>query len=281
MSVELFYFSGTGNSLFVAKELKRRLPNAVLTPIAKCMNQSLITSSHKTIGLIFPVHALTIPIVVKQFLKKLDTRSAEYIFAIATREGTVFKGFRAINGILKKQGKRLNAQFLLTMYNNESRHENYSVPSKSDIRNIEINVLTKIDRIVNIIVNRETSLEKDTAATTQIEGPLPVKWFLEELVVILMWIAEKIGGVQYFYSDDTCNSCAVCEKICLSGKIIMRNEKPLWQKDVMCYMCFACLNLCPQEAVQIEDIPGVKSYTKYNGRYTHPYASVKDLIEQK
>jgi formate hydrogenlyase subunit 6/NADH:ubiquinone oxidoreductase subunit I len=46
-------------------------------------------------------------------------------------------------------------------------------------------------------------------------------------------------------------------------------------------MCFACLNFCPVKAVQISDIPGVKSMTKENGRYPHPYASVDDMINQK
>jgi Pyruvate/2-oxoacid:ferredoxin oxidoreductase delta subunit len=46
-------------------------------------------------------------------------------------------------------------------------------------------------------------------------------------------------------------------------------------------MCFACLNYCPEKSVQINDIPGVKSYTKENGRYSHPYAVVKDISMQK
>ena len=53
------------------------------------------------------------------------------------------------------------------------------------------------------------------------------------------------------------------------------------QKNVLCYMCFACLNYCPKESVQINEIPFVKSYTKENERYSHPYAKVKDISNQK
>lgn len=46
-------------------------------------------------------------------------------------------------------------------------------------------------------------------------------------------------------------------------------------------MCFACLNYCPNQSVQINDIPGVKSYSQQNGRYTHPYATVRDIAGQR
>ncbi len=47
-------------------------------------------------------------------------------------------------------------------------------------------------------------------------------------------------------------------------------------------MCYACLNFCPAQSVQINDIPGiVKSYTRTNGRYSHPYATVKDIAREK
>jgi len=33
MSTEIYYFSGTGNSFYVAKELQKRIPKAKLIPI--------------------------------------------------------------------------------------------------------------------------------------------------------------------------------------------------------------------------------------------------------
>ena len=81
MSVEIYYFSGTGNSLHVAKELQKRIPETKLTPIVSLLDKDVIKTSGETVGFIFPVHALTIPIAVKKFLRKIDLTSAEYIFA--------------------------------------------------------------------------------------------------------------------------------------------------------------------------------------------------------
>nr|WP_231551393.1 hypothetical protein [Methanobacterium sp. SMA-27] len=61
----------------------------------------------------------------------------------------------------------------------------------------------------------------------------------------------------------------------------MINGKPNWQKDVQCFSCHACLNYCPEQAVQIKSTRLLKSYTDKNERYPHPYATDDDLAGQK
>jgi len=281
MAAEIYYFSGTGNSLFVAKELQKRIPNSSLIPIVSLMDEKAVRTKGKTIGLVFPVHALTIPVAVKRFIRKADFASSEYLFAIATREGTIFRGFEKIDRLLKKKNKQLDSHFVLNMYNNESRHEGYKVPSESDILSLESAVLAKLDYIQNIINNRMASREKDLDYTIDFGHHPFINKLLEKTVLTSMAVSEYIGGVNYFYSDSNCTGCGICEKVCLSKKITVMGKKPVWNKKVLCYMCFACLNFCPRKSVQIKDIPGVKSYSTVNGRYTHPYATVKDIYDQK
>src|SRR5665647_1679783 len=87
MSTEIYYFSGTGNSLFVAKELQKRIPDATVIPIVSLLDQEVIQTHGDIIGFVFPAHALTIPVAVRKFIQKLDLKQSEYIFAIATRWG--------------------------------------------------------------------------------------------------------------------------------------------------------------------------------------------------
>ena len=85
MSTEIYYFSGTGNSLYVARELQKRITDSIIIPMVSLLNKKVIRTQGKTVGFVFPVHALTIPIAVKRFIKKTDMESSEYIFAIASR----------------------------------------------------------------------------------------------------------------------------------------------------------------------------------------------------
>jgi len=281
MSTEIYYFSGTGNSLYVAKELQKRIPDSIIIPIVSLLNKKVIQTQGKTVGFVFPVHALTIPIAVKKFIRKAEMKSSEYLFAIATRDGSIFRGFKKIDKLLKKKNKHLNSHFILNMCNNESRHKGYKIPSESDILSLEKVAQEKLDAIQNIIINKMTSREIDVNYSDGFTYHPILNYLLEKLVLLGMTVAEYIGGVNYFYIDTRCNGCGICEKVCLSKKIKIKDNKPIWQKNVLCYMCFACLNYCPKKSVQIKDIPGVKSYTRENGRYSHPYATVEDIAGQK
>ena len=281
MSTEIYYFSGTGNSLYVARELQKRIPDSIIIPIVNLLNKKVIQTQGEAVGFVFPVHALAIPIVVKKFIKKTDLESSEYLFAIATRHSTIFRGFEKIDQLLKKKNKHLNSHFILNMCNNESRHKGYKIPSESDILSLEKTVQEKLDAIQNIIINKMTSREIDSNYFYGFPYNPILNHLLEKLVLLGMTVSEYIGGVNYFYTDSSCNGCGICEKVCLSKKIKLKDNKPIWQKNVLCYMCFACLNYCPKKSVQIKDIPGVKSYTKENGRYSHPYATTQDISMQK
>ena len=125
------------------------------------MQQEIIHTKGKRVGFIFPVYALTIPIPVKRFLKKLDISYAEYVFAVATRLGIVFKGFKRIDKILKKKNSGLNSHFVLNMYSNDVKVEDYQSPNEAEISKLEIIVQNKLDQIISIILNQVASKEKD------------------------------------------------------------------------------------------------------------------------
>ncbi|MCG2821841.1 MAG: EFR1 family ferrodoxin, partial [Candidatus Atribacteria bacterium] len=137
MCTEIYYFSGTGNSLHVAKELQKRIPKANIIPIVSLLNKDVIKTKAETVGFVFPLHGMTVPIPVKIFLKKLELKSVNYIFAIATRGGTKCFAFNKINQILKRNRKCLDSTFILTMINNDPKFEVYEIPTSESISKVE------------------------------------------------------------------------------------------------------------------------------------------------
>jgi ferredoxin len=167
------------------------------------------------------------------------------------------------------------------MYSNEPRHGKYDVPTRENIDAVEKNVLEKLGTIETVIRERRASRTADSDNPSGFGCRPAVNRLLEKTVTAGLALSEYIGGVNYFYTDERCTGCGLCERVCLSGKIGMRDSKPVWSRRTLCYMCFACINFCPNEAVQIRDIPGVKSSSRENGRYPHPYATVGDMQRQK
>ena len=68
-----------------------------------------------------------------------------------------------------------------------------------------------------------------------------------------------------FHSDGHCAGCGTC--VALGG------GKPVWNHR--CEQCFACLQWCPQQAIQFgEDTAG-------NPRYHHPEIKLNEMLSKR
>lgn len=279
MVTKIYYFSGTGNSLFIAKKLHEALEDSELIPIIQALKEKdRKIIAHKVV-LVFPVYALTIPLPVRDFLKKFDFKDVSYFSAIATRLGLFFDDFKRIEKYTKP--KKLNSHFIINMGNNDVKQKNYQCPTIDVINKLESAAIKKLEIINNIITSEKNYFEQDS---TYLEPPSfgnfrdKLVWWL---VPKMMTFSKLIGGVNYFYTNSNCNGCGLCARICLSGKISMNDNTPVWNKKILCHMCYACVNFCPKRAIEIDSIPGVSSYSYENERYSHPYAELKDIQNQK
>ena len=87
MSKIIYYFTGTGNSLKVAKDLAEKLQECEMVPMAKVWQESQLTARSKKVGFIFPMYYWGLPKIVYDFIEKINLDEANYIFAIITRDG--------------------------------------------------------------------------------------------------------------------------------------------------------------------------------------------------
>ena len=277
--MEIYYFSGTGNTLFVARELQQRFPEAELVPLASVLNQDVIRSSAKTVGLVFPIQGMTAPVPVRILMRKADFSSAEYVFAVATRGGTRCFALDYIARRLKRKGQRLDAGFVLTMGGNDPKLESFQEITDDEIARLESAVLARLDEVEQVIAARQSHVD-DGDGINLSDNPL-VNYLFERLILLGVAYAERGGVRNYFEATDDCVGCGTCEKVCLSRRITMVDKRPVWQQDTQCYMCYSCLNYCPAQAIQIRDKWYMKSFTREKGRYSHPYATANEIAEQK
>lgn len=234
MSTDLYYFSATGNTLYVARELQKRLPNSKLIPIVGLLSPRSIKTRSATIGIISPLHGMTLPIPVETFVRKLDPGSATYIFAVTTRGGTRSRGFSKMQRILERKKKRLDASFIIDMPNNDPKFKIYQVPSNKELRELERRLLGKLNAVSQAILNKEPQkVGKNDGATFPYIRPISA--LLEMIVSVGMAFAKYMGINDYFYIDEKCRGCGTCEEVCLSGKIHLVEKSPEWRRSITCY----------------------------------------------
>lgn len=264
---KIYYFSGTGNSLYIAKQLSKEIDSAEIVPMVGEIKHASKSALSKSIGLVFPVHAFSMPTVVKAFLQQASFDKDTYIFAVATRMGSSCKVFEDINKILLEKGVRLSSKWFINMPNNylsllpmSNEEEVKILGEAADKKVAEISAIIKSKSFYEEVDPHYSYFEKNILFS----------------VLNKIYTATNYFGLENkFYADDKCTNCSLCSKICLAEKIKMKDNKPIWEKDVSCYHCFACIHYCPVAAIQINN------KTKKCGRYHHFDAKSNEILEQK
>jgi ferredoxin len=286
MGIDIYYYSGTGNSYHVAKELQRRMPEINLIPIVSHLERDTIETKATSIGFVFPTYNMLLPVPVIKFLNKVNLEESKYIFAIATRAQSPERAIKSLENKLKRKGKNLDVSFVVTMGGNCEGSFLPVFPTKEVISSLESQLQNKLDFIQKTIMVKGKYREKDIPPFSLNEL---VGNFGAFITPILFLFGEKLIentniSIDY-YSDMTCNGCGICEKVCLSKKIIIVDNKPIWQKDIKCFLCFSCFNYCPSRSIMIDksssDIEIINRYHDKSRRYHHPDITAHDISLQK
>ena len=258
MSTTIYYFSGTGNSLKVARSISESIEDCKLIPIAQEFNKNSIKCNSNSVGFVFPIYFSGLPQIVYKFIKKLELDKTEYIFAIITR-GVSIRGaaFYQIKKLLKEKSIVPSAIYFITMVANNITKYNIPTPKKEQKINERANI--KIEEITRLIKNQETSRNRII--------PFPIFSIMNKNFRKRVNKSDK-----EFRVNNDCNSCAICAKVCPVKNIILVNGKPKWNQR--CQGCLSCIHLCPQKAIQFG-----KS-TEKRSRYHHKDITIKDIIKQ-
>jgi len=264
----LFYFTGTGNSLVVAKSIVNDLTDVFLVPMLREDALNYIDKYTESIGLVFPIHMNAVPNVVVKFIERIKLVSSVYFYAVATHGGVPGMSGLYLNKILKKQNIGLDGYFEIKMINNTPKGVApkflMNLYWELDITPEKINTIISESHLsIENIIEKIKSKEKTTLQC------LPY-WMMN----LIWYISEKSKHKLKFILDDCCTGCGTCAKICTTKRIRMKGNKPEWVHE-NCSFCYACFNYCPTEAI------GVEHYTKKLGRYHYPNISADDIARQK
>lgn len=235
----IFYFSGTGNSRWVAEKIAEETEDVTFDITWKKTID--ISEQERQIGFVFPIYAWGIPKPMVEFVKKMDKKKI-FTYAVCTcgqDAGTALKKFSQIY--------HLESAYSLTMPNN------YIIGSDLEAHETMLKKLqdaeNEIHKICSEIVKRKKVYHVSEGRFAGFKTEIIHRGFQK--------FARDTKG---FWVTDQCDGCGRCEKNCPASAIVIREEKPVWYGN--CYQCMRCIHGCPQIAIQF----GKK--TQGRGRYS-------------
>lgn len=247
-----------------ARKAGELLGDTDLVPIASLKDTiGDIAAPPGKVGIVCPVYDAGIPVIVGDFLGRLNVDQGSYLFAIVTLGGTGGSALRMIsNALYEKSKRRLHAGFLVKMPGNFPPVSPPPAGVKRDL------ILAAADR----------ELERICGMIREEKEQPPGLYPLSSLMQAMLYggFSKSVHGLDEKLSvSDACTSCGICASVCPSGNITVTGKKPEFHHR--CELCCACLNFCPTQAIDLHMLFG----TRGRGRYHHPGVTVSDMKNQK
>ena len=256
----VFYFSGTGNSEFVATTIanflglkKFFIPEFDIKNIEEPTNHLIF---------VFPVYSWGIPPLVEKFIFDLPEYFWENIkikninlACIMVCGDEVALAPEMFMKTLGKVNIEVNSIWSVIMPNNYVLLPGFDVDSK-DVEN------KKLEECKGRILEIAGNISNSSKRIDVVRGSMP--WLKTKLVYPLF----KKWGIfpKKWHYTPSCISCGKCAAACPMCNVEMQNGHPQWGSR--CCSCLACYHICPVHAVEYS------TFTSKKGQYFFPLKKI-------
>lgn len=261
----VLYFTGTGNCLYVARQLGGK--DAELLSIPQLMKQEKFEIEADEIGIVYPIYGHMPPNMVRRFIQKANLK-ADYLFAVLTYGNRKCNAVEIWDDISRHAGKRFDYIGSIIMVDNW-------LPS------FDMNEQILIDKHISENLQKITA---DLSERKQWHEPVTEEEREQHQGFLARTgIDPSTGFVQKsencFTVTDACIGCGACVSVCPCGNYEFTSQGVKAQGD--CEFCFACIQNCPQKAIQFaknENDPFLRNGEKNpNARYRNEHVSLMDI----
>ena len=255
----IFYFSGTGNTRWAAKELAKATSERLLfMPEELKGNCTYELQANERVGFCFPVHGWQPPHIVRAFIRRLtfhpkpsQLTPPPYCYTLCTCGDNMGEAMTMLNRELLHTG--LQAQSMVSLIMPESYvclPFMYTDPPEKEQRKIA-EARVRLAAFIDVVKRRQVNYVE------LVKGAIPRTY---SYIIGSYFNAHMITDHKFTVDADVCTHCGRCAKVCPVGDIVF-DQVPTWKKDSSCTCCLSCYHHCPVHAINYGRI------TRKRGQY--------------
>ena len=262
----IFYFSGTGNTRWVAQQIAEAIGEKLLyiPDLIRNEQYEFTLQEEERLGFCFPTHGWQPPRIVRDFISRMKVHKATVCWALTTCGDNRGEAMTILNrdlskseGLRSAEGEPLQAETQFSVIMPES----YvclpfmkTDPEDKEHWKIE-NAKHQMHHIISVIKDRKRGIvELEKGATPR----------LYSYVIGGYFNAKMITDKKFMVDAEKCISCGKCVKICPVDNI--KGTPPEWLHNGRCTCCLACYHYCPTHAINYGSITRKRDQYYFNRR---------------
>ncbi len=229
----ILYFSGNGNSRWVAEQLAMQTHDKALDMtmyIREGISPETLKIDDERLGVVFPIHSWYAPRPVVKFIERLPNNIG-YKYVVATCGDDAGKAMQRLY-----KHFRWDAAWTVIMPNT------YIPMFNLDSDELALSKIKKAREWVLPSI-AEKILRKSKEESVR-EGGFP--WL--KTYVVQPLFAKFVVRSHGFHVEGDCILCGTCVKSCPVGNVRLEDAGPKWQDK--CIHCMACVHGCPLHIIQ-------------------------------
>lgn len=232
----ILYFSGTGNSKYVALRMADALnePLCSLNDHIKANNTAPVETGGRLI-IVTPTYAWRIPRIVREWLLNTTLTGAEQAWFVMTCGSEIGNAARYNRALCRtKQFAYMGtAQIIMP----ENYIAMFDAPQAEQARQIVADAQADIDRVISAIAARQAFPPPRCRLCDRfMSGPVNPLFY------------SLFVKANAFAADSACTGCGQCVRRCPMNNITLQGGRPVWGDK--CTHCMACICYCGAEAIE-------------------------------
>lgn len=232
----IFYFTGTGNSRYIAKKISE-ITGDTLVSMNDKIKQDDTHPIHVENGLVFvvPTYGWRIPRVVEQWIRSTQFIGAGQAWFVMDCGSEIGNAAKYIRQLCEEKGFTYmgTAQVIMP----ENYIAMFNVPEETEAEQIIKNAAPVINSVAHKIANGE--------AFPAPRNNLSDRFMSSAVNPIFYRLFVKADA---FRASSKCIGCGKCVELCPLNNVMLKDGRPVWGKD--CTHCMACICHCPVEAIE-------------------------------